>query len=80
MDDLRATCKDCGKKEHKFRDGTEIDCRSWTNWICSECNNDIIRESDEYSHKSGRKDNSDTWVMRFEQGVEMQNMAYNDCE
>ena len=47
---------------------------------CNTCYNDTIMESDGYSHKSGRKDNSDTWVMRFEQGIEMQNMAYNDSE
>ena len=47
---------------------------------CRQCQSEEIAESDGHGYKSGRKDNSDTWVMRYELGIELQDMAYNDSE
>ena len=45
---------------------------------CKKCQREEILESDGHGYKSGRKDNSDTWVIRFEKGIELENLAYND--
>ena len=42
---------------------------------CEECFGESIRESDGYSHRSGRKDCSDTWCGRLEDGFGMLNDA-----
>ena len=45
---------------------------------CGQCEGEIYQESDGHSRRSGRKDNSDTWVMRLEDGFDLIGLSYDD--